>query len=74
MSGPWEVLDRLLRVDPADVGCDRAMVALAAYAELLEQGADVDTRAPGVAAHLRACGPCAQDLTGLLAALHADRE
>ena len=26
-------------------------------------------RYPGIAAHLRACGPCGQDFDGLLAAL-----
>lgn len=60
-------LDAFLRTDPRDVGCGRAMEILHVYAELVaadpEQAAD---RYAGMAAHLRACGPCDTDLTGLL--------
>jgi hypothetical protein len=36
-------------------------------------GADAaEHRLPGVAAHLRACGPCGEDFTGLLAAVTGD--
>jgi hypothetical protein len=46
---------------------------LLSYAEI----AVADPRAtkqryPGVAAHLRACGTCAKDLEGLLAAIRTD--
>jgi hypothetical protein len=34
----------------------------------------VARRHPEVAAHLRSCGPCAEDLEGLLAAIKADLE
>jgi hypothetical protein len=49
------------------------MELLHVYAEL----AAADPRAaagryPEVAAHLSACGPCAEDLAGLLAAIRAD--
>jgi hypothetical protein len=54
MNG-WRALDRFLQTDPQDVGCAEAMEIL---------------RYPGVAAHLRACGPCGEDFEGLLAALH----
>jgi hypothetical protein len=43
------------------------------YADLVAHDAGAATeRYPGVAAHLAACGPCREDLTGLLAALSGD--
>lgn len=68
MTG-WAGLDRLLTTDPADAGCDHAMQLLHVYAELLAADQDAAHHHPDVAAHLDACGPCAQDLAGLLAAL-----
>lgn len=62
-------LDRFLRTDPRDVGCESAIEALASYVELIAAGEDAAARYPGVAAHLLACGPCAEDLAGLLAAV-----
>ena len=62
-------LDRFLRTDPRDVGCAQAMEMLHIYAELTADGTPVEERYPGVAAHLRACGPCAEDFEGLLATL-----
>ncbi|MGI8665063.1 MAG: hypothetical protein ACR2N4_03395 [Jatrophihabitans sp.] len=41
------------------------------YADLVAADAGAERRYPGVAAHLRACGPCAEDLDGLLAAIGA---
>lgn len=73
MSGPGEQcgLDRLLHVDPRDAGCDHARQVLHAYAELIQQGDRTATdRYPEVAAHLAACGPCEQDLEGLLRLLN----
>jgi hypothetical protein len=65
-----ERLEAFLRTDPRDVGCGGAMEILHVYAELAaaDPGA-ADQRYAGVAAHLRACGPCATDLAGLLEAL-----
>jgi hypothetical protein len=64
-------LDRFLRTDPADVGCGEAMAVLHEYAELVDRDpALAEARYAGVAAHLAACGPCSEDLAGLLAALH----
>lgn len=66
-------VDEFLRTDPRDVGCGEAMAILHVYAELL--GTDPEAarqRYPGVAAHLKACRPCAEDLTGLLAAMVRD--
>jgi hypothetical protein len=67
-----ERLDRFLRTDPRDVGCDEAMAVLHIYVDLIVAGEDAAGRYPGVAAHLAACGPCAEDLTGLLAAVASD--
>ena len=72
MNG-WPALDRFLRTDPRDAGCAAAMELLHVYAELAAadpRGAE--RQYPDVAAHLRACGPCQEDLEGLLAAIRAD--
>ena len=62
-------LERFLRTDPRDVGCDEAMAVLHIYVDLVAAGEDAAGRYPGVAAHLLACGPCSEDFTGLLAAV-----
>jgi hypothetical protein len=67
-------LDRFLRTDPRDVGCAEAMAVLPAYVDLLLDagtGGEAARRYAGVAAHLLACGPCADDRDGLLAAVRA---
>jgi hypothetical protein len=46
------------------------MEMLHIYAGLVAAGAPVRERYPGIAAHLRACGPCGEDFEGLIAALH----
>jgi hypothetical protein len=70
MTG-WHALDQFLRTDPRDVGCERAMEVLDIYVDVVSaDGAEVaGRRFPGVAAHLRACGPCGEDFDGLLAAV-----
>jgi hypothetical protein len=68
MSG-YSELDRFLQTDPQDVGCAQAMEMLHVYAELVAAGEPAGQRYPGIAAHLRACGPCGEDFDGLLAAL-----
>jgi hypothetical protein len=66
----WTRFQRFLATDPRDVGCDEAMEVLHIYAEL---SAEARTqRYPGIAAHLHACGPCADDFDGLLAAIAAE--
>ena len=65
-------LDRFLKTDPADVGCDEAMALLHIYADLLSAGTDVKARYPGVPAHLLACGPCRKDFDGLLTAISSE--
>jgi hypothetical protein len=67
-------LDLFLRVDPRDLGCARAMELLHVYADLVAADADAAARYPEVAAHLRACGPCAEDLDALLAAVRGEVE
>ena len=39
------------------------------YADLVAEGAPAEERYPGIAAHLRACGPCGEDFEALLAAV-----
>jgi hypothetical protein len=69
----WAGLDRFLRTDPRDAGCATAMGLLHVYAELAAADRPAaEQRYPEVAAHLRSCGPCAEDLEGLLAAIRAD--
>ena len=71
MNG-WSALDRFLRTDPQDVGCALAMEMLHIYAELVAAGEPPEQRYPGIAAHLRACGPCGEDFEALLAAVRDD--
>ena len=67
----WDALDQFLRTDPRDVGCDQVMELLDVYVDaVIAYGADAtERRYPGVAVHLRACAPCAEDFAGLLAAV-----
>jgi hypothetical protein len=67
----WPALERFLNTDPRDVGCGEAMAVLHVYAELVAASEDPDVLYPGITAHLRACGPCAEDLHGLLEAIRA---
>jgi hypothetical protein len=69
MTG-WPELDQFLRTDPRDVGCEQALRILHVYVDLVlsETAEPAARRYPGVAAHLLACGPCAEDYDGLLAA------
>jgi hypothetical protein len=69
----WAALERFLRTDPADVGCEQAMAVLHVYVDLVAADPDAARRYPGVAAHLAACGPCCEDFRGLLAAVTEDR-
>lgn len=63
-------LDRFLCTDPRDVGCGEAMELLERYVELVVAArVAAEQRYPGIAAHFRACGPCADDFEGLLAAI-----
>jgi hypothetical protein len=63
-------LDRFLATDPQDGGCEHALELLHVYATLVADDAGAAERHPEIAAHLRACGPCAEDLDALLEAIH----
>jgi len=65
----FEALERFLRTDPRDAGCDEAITALHVYVDLIAAGHDAAAAYPGIAAHLTACGPCGEDFAGLLAAV-----
>jgi hypothetical protein len=69
----WPGLDRFLAADPRDAGCEQALEILHAYVEMVLKDAPglASYRYPGVAVHLAACGPCDEDLQGLLAAAGA---
>ena len=73
MNG-WQELDDFLRTDPRDVGCAQAMDMLHVYADLVAAGEPAEQRYPGIAAHLRACGPCGVDFDGLLAAIRGQTD
>jgi hypothetical protein len=73
MNG-WSALDRFLRTDPRDVGCAEAMDLMHVYVELVAADGAAGRRYPGIAAHLAACGPCAGDFDGLLAAVRSAAE
>ena len=68
MNG-WPALDRFLRTDPRDVGCAEAIEMLHVYVDLVAASEPAEQRYPGIAAHLRACGPCGEDFDALLAAV-----
>jgi hypothetical protein len=69
MNDGFSQLRHFLDTDPSDVGCEEAMRLLHVYVDLVVAEADADHQLPGVAAHLRACGPCSEDFTGLLDAV-----
>ena len=70
MSRPIDI-EKFLTTDPKDIGCDRAMEVLHIYADLVATGEAAQDRFPEVAAHLRACGPCAEDLEALVDAIRS---
>lgn len=65
----WDRVDRFLTTDPIDAGCAETFALIDLYVELLSAGGDAEARYPGIAAHLRACRPCAEDFEGLLVAV-----
>jgi hypothetical protein len=72
MSG-WSAFERFLGTDPADVGCGGTMEVMDVYAELaVADRPAAAARYPGVAAHLRNCDPCAEDLEGLMTVIRAN--
>jgi hypothetical protein len=68
----WSILDRLIHIDPRDVGCGETAETVHIFAELATADpAEAARRFRGVQVHLDACSPCALDLHGLLAVLSA---
>ena len=63
-----EQIERFLRTDPCDAGCDETRRLLHVYVEELLSGHLPELRRPDIAAHLRDCPPCADERDGLLAA------
>ena len=59
-------LYELVHVDERDRGCDATTRRLAGYAELLLRDSDPAQLLPSVAAHLRACRACRDDLDRLV--------
>jgi hypothetical protein len=59
-------LEQFLHTDPRDAGCGHTFDVLDRVAELERAGGDIAYGFPGVAIHLALCGPCAEDLRGLM--------
>ncbi|HET8757469.1 MAG TPA: hypothetical protein VFM58_15730 [Solirubrobacteraceae bacterium] len=62
-------LERFLRTHPDDAGCDETRARLHIYAEAILAGDRPGRTYPAIAAHLRDCPPCADELEGLLFAV-----
>ena len=62
-------LERFLRTAPGDAGCDETRRLLHVVAEDVAANRPPRFGHPGIAAHLRDCPPCADELEGLLAAI-----
>ena len=69
----WAGLERLLRTDPRDAGCERTAELMHVYADLVCRGADPERVLPGITVHLATCAPCAQDFEGLLIAVRSEQ-
>jgi hypothetical protein len=65
----WPFLDRFLKTDPLDAGCDETFELLDRYVERELAHGDAAERYPRIAAHLSGCIPCVDNFEGLLAAL-----
>jgi hypothetical protein len=65
----WESLKGFLSTDPLDAGCAEAFRLLDVYVERELARGDARSVFREVAAHLEACGPCSEDVRGLLAAV-----
>lgn len=67
------MIQRLLGHSGRDPGCDACFEAMDEYAELRAGGEDAAGRLPEVAAHLRDCAACREDVDGLEALLRDER-
>jgi hypothetical protein len=65
-TGDWaQRLDRLLRAEAEDAGCNAGEDILDQYVELELSGADPTVVFSGTAIHLRSCPGCRADYEGL---------
>jgi hypothetical protein len=64
-----ESLRKFLSTDPVDAGCAETFRLLDRYVEREVARGDARLAFPQLAAHLNVCGPCAEDVRGLLAAV-----
>ena len=62
-------LEAFLTTDPRDAGCAETWRLIDVYVDIAARGGDPEATYPGIAAHLRACPPCADDHEGLVNAL-----
>jgi hypothetical protein len=58
---PREALERLLGPKGFEVGCDECFELLDEFVELELAGVDVDSRMPGLRAHLDGCPACREE-------------
>ena len=62
-------LKRFLKTDPEDPGCAETFALIDVYVERELARGDAADRYPGIAKHLAACGPCAEDYRGMISLL-----
>ncbi len=65
MSGPAEVLRRLIGPVGADPGCDGSLDTFELFLEADLAGQPAAELYPGAAVHLEACPDCREDYAGL---------
>jgi hypothetical protein len=65
-------LRQLLGPAGPEVSCETCFELLDQYVDLEAQGADADTRLPGMRAHLEGCPACREDHDSLLALVTGD--
>ena len=73
MTDHQPVHDMLGHAAP-DAGCDACFRLMDEVAEAQGAGMDISRRFPEVAAHVRDCAACRQDLEGLIAYLEDDAD
>jgi hypothetical protein len=64
-----ESLKRFLKTNPADAGCAETFRLLDSYVERELAFGDAPLAFPDIAVHLATCGPCTDDVRGVMAAV-----
>jgi hypothetical protein len=67
MTDP-HALDKLLRAQEGDAGCDAGIPIMDQYVEIELRGGDPSKQFPGTAIHLGVCSGCRADHDGVLEA------